>query len=124
MTQKNRRFYIFSILLILFGFSLILAGQVFAQDHIGKITTAKANVRQGAGTSYPLAFQLSENQQVTIKESKEGWLLVETNKGKGWIAAASRCTHFTRFRTRGFSNWRCSKYSEGTQYSISQGNPG
>jgi N-acetylmuramoyl-L-alanine amidase len=87
MTQKNRRFYIFSILLILFGFSLILAGQVFAQDHIGKINTAKANVRQGAGTSYPLAFQLSENQQVTIKESKEGWLLVETNKGKGWIAA-------------------------------------
>lgn len=69
------------------GLSFFLVGQVFAQDNIGKINSAKANVRQGAGTSYPLAFQLSANQQVTIKESKDGWLLVESNKGKGWVAA-------------------------------------
>ena len=71
MTQKNRRFYIFSILLILFGFSLILAGQVFAQDHIGKINTAKANVRQGAGTSYPLAFNFPKINRLPLKKARK-----------------------------------------------------
>ena len=53
----------------------------------GIVNSARANVRQGAGTNYPLLFQLNQGQQVIIKEERDGWLLIEANQRSGWIAA-------------------------------------
>jgi len=58
-----------------------------AGAQVAQINGSNVNVRQGAGTTYPLLFQLNKGEQVTIKDEKSGWYLIESNKGSGWVAA-------------------------------------
>ncbi|NLT94091.1 MAG: SH3 domain-containing protein [Clostridia bacterium] len=51
------------------------------------INGSNVNIRQGAGTTYPLLFQLNKGDQVTIKDQKSGWYLIESSKGTGWVAS-------------------------------------
>lgn len=58
-----------------------------AGAQVAVINGSNVNVRQGANTTYPLLFQLNKGDQVTIKDEKSGWYLIETAKGSGWVAA-------------------------------------
>lgn len=58
-----------------------------AGAQIGFINGSAVNVRQGASTTYPLLFQLNKGDQVVIKNEKNGWYLIETTQGSGWVAA-------------------------------------
>ncbi|MFZ5942766.1 MAG: SH3 domain-containing protein [Bacillota bacterium] len=58
-----------------------------AGAQIGIINGSAVNVRQNAGTTYPLLFKLNKGDQITIKDEKSGWYLIETSQGSGWIAA-------------------------------------
>ena len=58
-----------------------------AGAQVAVINGSNVNVRQGANTTYPLLFQLNKGDQVTIKDEKSGWFLIETAKGSGWVAA-------------------------------------
>ncbi|MGI6226476.1 MAG: SH3 domain-containing protein [Peptococcales bacterium] len=58
-----------------------------AGAQVGFINGSNVNVRQGANTTYPLLFQLNKGDQVTIKDEKSGWYLIESSKGSGWVAA-------------------------------------
>lgn len=58
-----------------------------AGAQVGIINGSNVNIRQGANTTYPLLFQLNKGEQVTIKDEKSGWYLIESNQGSGWVAA-------------------------------------
>jgi len=58
-----------------------------AGAQVGIVNASAVNVRQGAGTTYPLLFQLNKGEQVTIKQEQNGWYFVENSQGTGWVAA-------------------------------------
>lgn len=84
VTRKNN-LLILSILLILTILSSLVPVSLFAQT--GVVNGTNVNVREGTNTTYPLLFQLNKGEQVTIKEEKNGWYLVDAKKGSGWVAA-------------------------------------
>ncbi|MFZ7102274.1 MAG: SH3 domain-containing protein [Peptococcaceae bacterium] len=58
-----------------------------AGAQVGYINGSSVNIRQGTSTTYPLLFQLDKGKQVTIKEENNGWYLIETAQGSGWVAS-------------------------------------
>lgn len=54
---------------------------------IGYVNGTVVNVRQNAGITYPLLFQLNKGEQVVIKDKKDDWYLIDSEKGLGWIAS-------------------------------------
>lgn len=65
---------------------LVTANRV-AGAQVAVINGSNVNIRQGANTTYPLLFQLNKGEQVTIKDEKSGWYLIESSKGTGWVAS-------------------------------------
>lgn len=52
----------------------------------GTINGNVVNVRKGADTSYPIVFKVNQGENVKITKEQNGWYLIETNKGSGWVA--------------------------------------
>jgi len=65
---------------------LVKPGEIVGTQ-VGTINGTSVNVRQGAATTYPTLFKLQKGDQVTIKEQKNDWYLIDSPKGSGWVAA-------------------------------------
>ena len=81
VADKNNGYYVFD------GKGNIVYPKT-ESSYMVKITADVLNVRQGAGTSYPVVNTVKQNEVYTIVEESNGWGLLKAYRKdrNGWIS--------------------------------------